>query len=133
MRRLWRTITQLRGTVPPRRVPEDFDEVRRHMKKNVGRSAAELQKRRIVGMSTLYSDTSLEAEQVLLSLLRDAPARRKLEMLGQLNRSVRVLALAGLRRRYPEATPAELQQRLAALLLGPDLAARVYPLPKHEE
>ena len=82
-------------------------------------------------MSVLYPDTRPEVEQVQIALLRRAPAWRKLEMLGQLNEAVRTLALSGLRQRYPQATPDELRRRLADLILGPDLAARVYgPLPE---
>ena len=43
-------------------------------------------------MSVLYPDTRPEAEQVQIALLRRAPAWRKLEMLGQLNETVRTLA-----------------------------------------
>jgi len=50
---------------------------------------------------------------VQIELLRQAPAWRKLEMVGQLNRTVRTLALSGLRQRHPEATPQELRRRLA--------------------
>ncbi len=77
-------------------------------------------------MSTLFSDTRPEAERVQIELLRQAPAWRKLEMVGQLNQTVRTLALSGLRQRHPEATPQELRRRLADLLLGPNLAAQVY-------
>ena len=49
-----------------------------------------------------------------------------LHMVGQLNQTVRMLVLSGLRQRYPEAAPQELRRRLAGLLLGPDLAARAY-------
>jgi len=81
----------------------------------------------------LFSDTRPEAEAVLIELLRRAPPWRKLHMVGQLNQTVRTLALSGLRRRYPEAPPHELRRRLADLLLGPDLAARVYgPLEVQE-
>ena len=84
-------------------------------------------------MSVLYPDTRPEAEQVQIALLRRAPAWRKLEMLGQMNETVRTLACSGLRQRYPQATPAELRRRLADLILGPDLAARVYgPLPEEK-
>lgn len=66
-----------------------------------------------------------------IALLRRAPAWRKLEMLGQMNEAVRILTLSGLRQRYPQATHDELRRRLADLILGPDLAARVYgPLPE---
>jgi len=63
---------------------------------------------------------------VLIGLLRQAPAWRKLHMVGQLNQAVRMVTVSGLRQRYPEATPEELRRRLADLLLGPDLAAWVY-------
>jgi hypothetical protein len=77
----------------------------------------------------LFSDTRPEAEVVLIGLLRQAPAWRKLHMVGQLNQTVRTLPLNGLRQRYPEATPQELRRRLAALLLGPGLAALAYGPP----
>jgi len=77
-------------------------------------------------MTRLFPDTSPEAEAVLIEGLRRLPPWRKLEMVGQLNRTMRQLLLIGLRQRYPEASPQELRRRLADLLLGPELAARVY-------
>ena len=82
---------------------------------------------------TLSPDTRPEAEAVLIKLLRQAPPWRKLHMVGQLNQTVRTLALSGLHQRHPRATPQELRRRLADLLLGPDLAVRVYgPLQEQE-
>ncbi len=82
----------------------------------------------------LFPDTRPEAEAVLLGLLRQAPPWRKLHMVGQMNQTVRTLALSGLRARHPEAPPQELRRRLADLLLGPDLAAQVYgPLSGQED
>lgn len=49
-----------------------------------------------------------------------------MEMLAGLNASARVLALSGLRSRHPGASQAELRRRLADLLLGEDLALKVY-------
>ncbi len=72
------------------------------------------------------SDTDPEAEAVQLRLLRAAPAWRKLALWAELNAAARALALSGLRGRYPQASEAELRRRLADLLLGPELAARVY-------
>ena len=43
-----------------------------------------------------------------------------------MNRAVRDLALAGLRQRHPNDSPAQRRRRLADLLLGQELAARVY-------
>lgn len=77
-------------------------------------------------MPALFPDTDLQAEQVLINLLRHASPPRKLEMLGQLNAAARQLALQGLRTRHPDATEAQLQRYLADLLLGPELAARAY-------
>lgn len=83
--------------------------------------------------ASLFPDTRPEAEAVLIELLRQAPPWRKLHMVGELNQTVRTLALSGLRARHPEAGPQELRRRLADLLLGPDLATRVYgPLGKEE-
>ena len=61
-------------------------------------------------MSALFSDTRPEAEAVLIRLLREAPPRRKLEMVDELNRSVKMLALSGLRTRYPNEPPEKLRR-----------------------
>lgn len=71
-------------------------------------------------------DTTPEAEVVLVRLWRETPGWRKWELMEDLNRTARLLALDGLRRRYPDAEPEELRRRLADLLLGPELAAEVY-------
>lgn len=71
-------------------------------------------------------DTTPEAEAVLVRLWGETPSWRKWEMMEQLNQTARELALAGLRRRHPDATPEELRRRLADLVLGSELAAQVY-------
>ena len=53
-------------------------------------------------------------------------AWRKLQLAAEMGRAVRTLALAGLRQRHPDDTPAQRRRRLADLLLGDELAARVY-------
>jgi hypothetical protein len=84
-------------------------------------------------MSTLFSDTSLQTERVLFKMMRDMPPWRKLEMVGELNQAVRDLAMLGLRERHPNATPEELRRRLADMILGSELALKVYgPLAKPE-
>ena len=76
-------------------------------------------------------DTSPEAEEILFSLLREAPAWKKWQQMAALNHSARLLALAGLRRRHPHASEEDLRRRLADMLRGPELATRVYgPLPE---
>lgn len=80
-------------------------------------------------MVTLSADTAPYIEQMQMERLRQMPVWRKLMLVGEMNRTVRDLALAGLRQRYPHDTPAQRQRRLAGLVLGPDLAARVYGSP----
>jgi hypothetical protein len=72
------------------------------------------------------SDTHPDMEALQIRLLREAPPWRKLEMLAQLNASAHLLALSGLRLRFPAAGEAELRRRLAGLLLGEELARKVY-------
>jgi len=84
-------------------------------------------------MRTLSEDTSPAAEAVLIELLREASPSRKLAMVLSANRTARLLALTGLRERYPDESPARLRRRLADLWLGPELAAKAYgPLSEHE-
>jgi len=82
-------------------------------------------------MPALFPDTHPEAEAVLIRLLREAPPWRKLEMVEQSNQAVKLLALTGLRQRYPNEKEGQLHRRLAGLLLGEELAYKVYgPLPE---
>jgi hypothetical protein len=81
-------------------------------------------------MVELLSDTDPTAERVLVELLRNAPAWRKLELVAEMNETVRLLILSGLRQRHPNAGPPELRRRLADILLGAELASLAYgPLP----
>jgi hypothetical protein len=77
-------------------------------------------------MSALYSDTHPKVEALQIKMWRQASPTRKMHMLAQLNASARILALTGLRSRYPNATETELRRRLADLLLGEELARKVY-------
>jgi hypothetical protein len=77
-------------------------------------------------MSTLFPDTRPEAEAMLIRLLREAPSWRKLEMVDQLNQSVKLFVLTGLKERYPDENETQLRRRLASLLLGEDLARKAY-------
>lgn len=63
---------------------------------------------------------------MLFDLARQAPAWRKVELMGQMYRTVCDLTLSGLRERFPDASAIELRRRLADILLGPELASRVY-------
>jgi hypothetical protein len=77
-------------------------------------------------MRTQSPDTSPEAERVLIALLRQAPAWRKLRMVEDTNHSVKDLLMTGLRQRFPHDSPGALRRRLADLWLGPELSAVAY-------
>ena len=79
----------------------------------------------------MFSDTHPRMEALQIKLLRETPVARKMEMLGELNASARALAMAGLRARHPAADEAELKFRLACLLIGEELARKVYGGPHH--
>ena len=71
-------------------------------------------------------DTTPEAERVLIELARAAPVWRKFEQVAETTETCRAFAMAGLRNRYPDATPAELHRRLAALVLDRETVIKVY-------
>ncbi len=77
-------------------------------------------------MTALYSDTHPKMEALQIQLWRQASPTRKMNMLAQLNSSARMLALAGLHSQYPQASEPELRRKLAGLLLGEELARKVY-------
>lgn len=77
-------------------------------------------------MTAIFSDTHPKMEALQIQLWREASPLRKMNMLAQLNASARMLALTGLRAQYPQAGEAELRRKLADLLLGEELAGKVY-------
>ncbi len=81
-------------------------------------------------MKPFYSDTDQTMESLQIELLRKATPCQKLKILADLNASAQMLALAGLRSRYSHETEARLQRRLADLLLGQELACKVYGEPE---
>lgn len=62
----------------------------------------------------------------MIKLLRETPAWRRLQLAEQMSRTARELAWAGLQKRYPNASEAELKRRFADIHLGPELARKVY-------
>jgi hypothetical protein len=82
-------------------------------------------------MTAYYSDTHPKMEALQIQLLRQASPTRKMNMLAQLNASARLLALTGLRSQYPQASEAELRRKLAGLLLGDELARKMYGETSH--
>ncbi len=79
------------------------------------------------------NDTAPEANAMLLTLLRQTPVWRKLQLMDQLNAMTQTLALSGLRQQYPHAAEPHLRRLLADRILGPELAYKVYgPLLEEE-
>lgn len=72
------------------------------------------------------ADTSVEAEALQIEIFRRMTPAEKAHLVSEADQVARSLALAGLRRRHPEAGPAELHRRLMDLLLGEELALKVY-------
>lgn len=72
------------------------------------------------------ADTSAEAEALQIEIFRRMSSAEKARIVSDADQAARGLALAGLRRRFPVASPAELQRRLMDLLLGEELALKVY-------
>ena len=77
-------------------------------------------------MTALFPDTDPKTQAVLIDLLRKAPPWRKAKMVDDLNQAVKLLAMVGLRQRHPGESESKLHRRLADILLGPELALKVY-------
>ena len=77
-------------------------------------------------MGTLSRDTDREAERVLVEIMKALPAWKKLALLDDACTTARALALAGLRARHPQASDATLHRMLMGLLLGDEIASRVW-------
>ena len=74
----------------------------------------------------LFEDTDEEAERVLINLNRSMPDWKKCQQIFSLIETARQLALAGLRKRYPDADEEELKKRYAALVLDKETVIKVY-------
>lgn len=72
------------------------------------------------------NDTSDRARDVQHRVLRGMSPARKLQLVEDANRTARRLALAGIRARFPRATPEQQIRLLMDIVLGEDLAARAY-------
>ena len=77
-------------------------------------------------MGTLSRDTSADAEAVMLGILRDMPAWRRLELLDDACLTTMELARVGLRSRNPGVSGETIERLLMDLMLGETLAAAVY-------
>ena len=72
-------------------------------------------------MSSLYSDTDPKIE-----FIRRMPSSKKMGIVDGLNETVKTLAITGIKQRNPNATSELIQRTLAELMLGSELARKVY-------
>ena len=84
-------------------------------------------------MGTLARDTARSAEKAQLEVLKTLPAWRKLELLDEACRTTRTVMMAGLHSRFPEVPEAEIRRMLMDLLLGEEIAERVWGRRAHSD
>jgi len=77
-------------------------------------------------MRTLSADTSPCAEKIQIEIIRRMPSWKKLAVVDDLNETVKAFAVSGLIQRHPEASPGQIRRKLAGLILGEELANKVY-------
>jgi hypothetical protein len=68
-------------------------------------------------------DTSADADRRIVEAVRALAPAERLRIADVLSSEVRALARAGIRRRMPNLTPAQVESELARIILGRDLAA----------
>jgi hypothetical protein len=81
----------------------------------------------LVPRPPLALDTSPDVERLLIERWRHMSAAEKAAIVSDVTAAVYELALAGVRQRYPHASPREHFLRLAVITLGEPLARRAYP------
>jgi hypothetical protein len=74
----------------------------------------------------LFEDTDEATERKLIELTRQMSDDKKLRLLFSQIETGRQLSLAGLKNRYPWASPEELKKRYAALVLNRETVMKVY-------
>ncbi len=77
-------------------------------------------------MRTLAADTCPSAEKIQLEIIRRMPPWKKLALVDDLNETVKAFAVSGLKQRYPDASPEQIRRKLANLILGEEVANKVY-------
>jgi len=77
-------------------------------------------------MSVLSSDTHPKVERMQIEFIRRMPMWKKLSIVDGLNETVKTLAITGIKQRNPNATAEQVRRMLAELMLGAELARKVY-------
>lgn len=65
-------------------------------------------------------------ERMQIEFIRRMPAWKKMAVVDGLNETVKTLAMSGIKERHPNATPQQTRRMLAELMLGAELARKVY-------
>lgn len=83
------------------------------------------------------TDTHQQAESVLVELLRKKEPWEKLQMVSQLNATMRTLMMSGIAHRHPEMNDQQRRRKLFEQILGAETAEKVlnladYRLSHHE-
>lgn len=84
-------------------------------------------------MEPISPDTSPEAQQVLFELTRRTPVWKRLRLTCELVQATRLLMLADLRRRFPDAGEEELRRRFIARVLPREQVIRAFGFDPVEE
>lgn len=77
-------------------------------------------------MKPLSLDTSAEAQDLIFELLGSASTTKKLALTFELIPTTRLMVLAGVRSRFPNADEAEVKRRLISKLLSREDVIRAY-------
>jgi hypothetical protein len=77
-------------------------------------------------MTALYPDTHPKMEALQIEIIRRMPAWKKIAIVDDLNETIKTLAISGIKQRHPNATPEQARRMLAEMMLGEELARKVY-------
>ncbi len=77
-------------------------------------------------MRPLAEDTPIEVERIQVEILRRMTPAQKMERMVSLNRSVRSIAQASVRRKYPNASAREVTMRVASRWLPAELMVKAF-------
>ena len=71
-------------------------------------------------------DTHPTIERIQLDIIRHMPSWAKFALVDDLNETVKAFAISGIKQRSPGATPEQIKRQLAGMMLGEELARKVY-------
>ena len=77
-------------------------------------------------MKPLISDTSPEAEKILIEGYRRMSIQEKFHKMVEMTSFIKQLQIEETRRRHPEASERELQLRVASRTISPDLMRKAF-------